>query len=105
VDPIKEMTPLRKNRIILVRGKEPILFDPDHGFVYKINDTAAAIYKKCDGKHSVEMINTELSEEFAGHPKAMRRDLERILKYMETQGLISWLPDRKRSTLHRKSNS
>ena len=96
------MIPVRRSRVVLVKGKEPLLFNPDAGSVYKINETALMIYELCDGKHTVNMIAKELTHAFSEDPGTIRKDLDATLKYLHEHKLLTC--KKKRSTSLRRSS-
>lgn len=80
----------RKARLQFDRhsGKHLLLY-PERGL--ELNDSGAAIAKKCDGSRSIETIVRELSEEFAADDAmraALAHDVEAFVVDLQARGLL-----------------
>ena len=59
------LVPARRGNITVdVVDGEALLFDPDNGNTYQLNQTAFAAWKLCDGKNSNRQIATRLTETY-----------------------------------------
>ncbi len=67
-----------------------VLFNPDSNETYMLNQTAAAIWELCDGKHSVEDIVNAITEGFksGGDRTKILQDIIEFLAEGERDGYI-----------------
>ncbi len=49
-------------------GDETVLYDPELDRVHRLNPTAAAVWRHCDGNATVDDIATALRDEFGRQP-------------------------------------
>lgn len=69
-----------------------LLFDPDSGRVYLLNETAVAIWKQLDGQRTLHEVVVALDELFDGPATAVASqvvDLARLLMTIGAVGIAS----------------
>jgi hypothetical protein len=66
-----------------------LLIDPAHGISHAINATAAFIWQRCDGRHSVADMSTALQHAFEASPEVVQGDVERLLLQFSELGLLA----------------
>lgn len=78
----------RKARLKLDRhANKYMIIYPERGL--ELNDTAAAIAKKCDGTRTVAVITDELVREHAGAPReAIEVDVVAFVTELRDKGLL-----------------
>ena len=78
----------RKARLKLDRhANKYMIIYPERGL--ELNDTAAAIAKKCDGTRSVAVITDELVREHEGAPRdPIERDVMAFVTELRDKGLL-----------------
>lgn len=64
-----------------------LLFDPDTSHSYGLNPVSVFIYKRLDGKHSVEEIMTELRSACQNPPEEAEADVQLFLDDLVANGL------------------
>ncbi len=64
-----------------------LLFDPDTSHSYGLNPVSVFIYKRLDGKHSVEEIMTELRSACQNAPEEAEGDVQLFLDDLVANGL------------------
>jgi SynChlorMet cassette protein ScmD len=68
-----------------------VLFDPDSNETYGLDPVSSYIWKKLDGKHSLEEILSELDKECEGGiPEDAPKHIEEFIADMKNRGLIGY---------------
>ena len=67
-----------------------ILFDPDTGDGFTINPVGIFIWKKLDGKHTLQDIITELKKECEEVPEDVEKDCKEFLEEVIKRGLAGY---------------
>ncbi len=70
-------------------GNELLVLDRETNRLHHLNPTASWIYRRCDGRSSVENLVDALTEQFAVERDTVERDLLQTLAQLRTLGLIS----------------
>lgn len=66
-----------------------VLFDPDSGETYGLNPTSAFIWKKLDGKRSMDEIIRELNNECEGGiPEEAPKQVNDFVEDLKRRGLV-----------------
>lgn len=63
-----------------------VLFDPDSGDGFGLNPVSVFIWKRLDGKHTIENILTELRDNCEGVPDEARDHLEKFVQELVDHG-------------------
>jgi hypothetical protein len=67
---------------------ELMLFDPGSSRFFVLNQTMAFIWRRCDGRHTLATMMSQLTEEFRGVERATAEpDLHQALTEMVSLGL------------------
>jgi hypothetical protein len=69
---------------------QTIILDRPHGKLHELNATASYVWRCCDGRATVAEIVTATAREFDADPITVGRDVEDILRQLESQQLIEW---------------
>jgi hypothetical protein len=70
-------------------GSELVLYDPAGGRLHVLNETAAAVWRMCDGSLPAPLLAGRLSSEFeVKHDQDPVADVQRLLSSMFEAGLI-----------------
>jgi len=64
-----------------------VLFDPDTSHSYGLNPVSVFIYKRLDGKHSIDEIMTELRFACQNAPEEAETDVRQFLDDLVAKGL------------------
>ena len=67
-----------------------ILFDPDTGDAFGVNPIGVRIWKRLDGKHSVEDILKDLQDGYEDVPNEAESDLEEFIEGLVQRGLAGY---------------
>ncbi|MGE5240747.1 MAG: PqqD family protein [Bacteroidota bacterium] len=83
------MIPLRRTDLItrLIEG-EVVILDREAGKVHQLNPTASCVWNSCDGSSSVGSIAERLAATFDVAPEAALRDVEVLVRELESLGLL-----------------
>jgi pyrroloquinoline quinone biosynthesis protein D len=65
-------------RLLLVRGRE----------AFELDDVAALIWSKCDGRTKEDEIVATVAEEYAVDERTAREDLQGFVAELRTKGLL-----------------
>ena len=65
-----------------------LLYDTQAAIAYPVTQTASAVWRACDGAHSVEQIVDKLHEEFDAEREAIAEDVRKLLEDLESRGLL-----------------
>jgi len=76
------------NTVLQEVGDELLVLDRETNRLHHLNPTASWIYRRCDGRSSVEDLIDALIERFAIERETVERDLLRTLAELGTLGLI-----------------
>ena len=80
---------LREDLIIRQVDDDFVIYDPLRDRTLLLNLTAAAVLDHCDGDHTVEEMASEIARIFAVEALDIRADVESIVAYLVTHGLLS----------------
>ena len=67
-----------------------ILFDPDTGDAFGLNPIGVHIWKRLDGKHSVNDILKDLQEGLEDVPEEAEGDLQEFVDDLVQRGLVGY---------------
>jgi SynChlorMet cassette protein ScmD len=67
-----------------------ILFDPDTGNAFGLNPVGVFIWKRLDGRHSLEDIGKELRQNAEGVPEEAKGHLKEFIGSLVEQGLAGY---------------
>ena len=67
-----------------------ILFDPDTGDGFGLNPISVFIWKRLDGKHSIQDILKELREESDDVPETAGQDIEDFIEELVEKGYAGY---------------
>jgi pyrroloquinoline quinone biosynthesis protein D len=67
---------------------EVVILDRANGTVHRLNATAAAIWKLCDGEHSVAAIAEHIDAAYDQAPDDVRGEVSRTIVDFERLGLL-----------------
>ena len=67
-----------------------ILFNPDTADAVGTNPVGVAVWKLLDGKHSIDEINTEIKDQFAGVPDAAPKEILAFIKDLTKRGFVGY---------------
>jgi len=66
-----------------------VLFNPDTADAVGINPVGVAVWKRLDGRHSIEQIVAEMHDEFTEMPEQAGEAISRFLQQLSENGFIS----------------
>jgi len=66
-----------------------VLFNPDTADAVGINPVGVAVWKRLDGRHSIEQIVAEMLEEFIEMPEQAGEEISRFVQQLSENGFIS----------------
>ena len=73
-------------------GTDGILLDPRSGDYFQVDDVGITIWKRMDGRKTVEKIVEELSSDFCSEEGDMVKDTIEFMERLVGEGLISVEP-------------
>lgn len=65
-----------------------VILMTDSGQLYSCNDTAEAFLRRMDGDRTVAAIAGEIGEEFDVEPNVLLADLEDLISYLTSEGVV-----------------
>ncbi len=65
-----------------------LLYDTEAAIAYPVTETAALVWRACDGTHSVEQIVEKLHAEFDAPQETIADDVSKLLDDLTSKGLI-----------------
>jgi len=65
-----------------------VLFDPDTANAVGVNPVGVAIWKRLDGKHSLEQIAEEIRDMFSKIPEKIGEDVAVFIQQLADAGMI-----------------
>jgi len=65
-----------------------LLYDTEEAVAYPVTETASAVWRACDGEHSVEQIVDKLHEQFDAERETIAEDVGKLLADLESRGLV-----------------
>lgn len=65
-----------------------VLFDPDTANAVGVNPVGVAIWKRLDGKHSLDQIAAEIREIFTETPEKVGEDVSAFVQQLLDAGMI-----------------
>lgn len=68
---------------------EAVILDPSGRQIHHLNETAAFIWLRCDGRTSVEALGRQLAAAYDVDPAAADRDLAAALLELQRRELLS----------------
>jgi hypothetical protein len=77
----------RKSEIIERGGEELLLFDPDKGKLYELNDTGRFIWEHLDGSHTLSDVISGMRDQYEEDPE-MEEDIRDYINKMLEEELI-----------------
>jgi len=69
-------------------GAERVVYEPQSHEVAFLNETAAWIFQRCDGSHTVAQILAAMQAEFEAPAEVLRRDLLATLAMLHGKSLL-----------------
>jgi len=86
----KDYTPIAKADIEKSQmGDETLLYNSDKDKVTVLNKTAAAVWRLCDGKHTVSQITEKISESFDPPEDCdVAGDVEAAIQKLKQDGIL-----------------
>ena len=67
---------------------ETLLLNRERQLVHQLNTTATYIWERCDGRHSLGDIATELGQAFEIDADTVTRDVAAAVRQLEAAGLV-----------------
>ena len=67
-----------------------VLFDPDTGDAFGLNPVSVFVWKRLDGKHSIQDILKELREESDDVPETAGQDIEDFIEELVEKGYAGY---------------
>ncbi|MFQ5647005.1 MAG: PqqD family protein [bacterium] len=67
---------------------EAVLLNLESGHYFSLNETARFVWERCDGKHNLEDILSELCRQFEVTRKQAAADIEKLTKELLEEGLL-----------------
>lgn len=67
-----------------------VLFDPDSGNAFGLNPTGVFIWKRLDGRHTIQEILKELRESCPDAPDEAAAHLQEFIRRLVEQGLAGY---------------
>lgn len=67
-----------------------VLFDPDTGNAFGLNPVGVFIWKRLDGRHTIEDIQKELRQSCESVPKNAKVHLKDFIRSLVEQGLAGY---------------
>lgn len=74
-------------------GGEAVIFDPESGVYYGLNEVGAAIFERIREPHAVHAVVEALLEEYEVGADRLRHDVVALLEEMEAKGLVRVGPE------------
>ena len=65
-----------------------VLFNPDTAEAVGLNPVGAAVWKRMDGRHSLEEIITGLKDEFNDVPETVLEEMEKFVEMLVEHGFV-----------------
>ena len=65
-----------------------VLFDPDTANAVGVNPVGVAIWKRLDGKHSLDQIAAEIRDVFSETPDKVNEDVSAFVQQLLDAGMI-----------------
>ncbi len=79
------MNRLMANPVVVLREEFDdwaVLFNPDSGKAVGVNPTGVAVWKRLDGRHTLEEIVAEIAQLFSNPPETIQADVERFAQQL-----------------------
>ena len=67
-----------------------VLFNPDTADAVGINPVGVAVWKRMDGKRSLEEIITEVKEKFEGVPESVLEEVTAFVNDLTEKGFVGY---------------
>lgn len=68
---------------------ELVILDRERQLVHQLNQTASYIWERCDGRHTVAAIATDVARDFDVDREAAARDVAHAVRQLEAAGLVA----------------
>lgn len=95
----EKMFHINKGIIFQKINDEFIGFDTDKSYIYTFNKTAEYIFKKLKSGWNEEKIIQAMGEKYESNPSTLRKDVIRIITYMEGHSILKRINSRQ---VHKK---
>lgn len=84
--------PIAKQSVVLREEFDDwaILFDPETGNAFGINPVGVLVWKRLDGKHSIQGIVKELNDTCEGVPEGAEEHVAELIKDLVDKGLAGY---------------
>jgi SynChlorMet cassette protein ScmD len=89
----KDETLLTANPLLVLREEFDdwaVLFDPDTGDAFGLNPVSVFVWKRLDGKHTIQDILKELREESDDVPETAGQDIEEFIEELVEKGYAGY---------------
>jgi PqqD family protein of HPr-rel-A system len=81
--------PLRKLNVVENElDREAVLFNPDTGATHRLNETALAVWRQCNGRIAVRQIADGLNEKYDVDPETALQHVEQLIVVFAEAGLL-----------------
>ena len=67
-----------------------LLFDPDRNDVFGLNPVSAFIWKRLDGKHSIDDLLSDIKTDFNSVPDCVRDDVSGFISDLVKKGFANY---------------
>jgi hypothetical protein len=67
---------------------EVLLFDPRGGNTYRLNQTALAVWRRCDGRTTTEEIAEQFTQAYEVEFETAHDDVEQLVAFFGQAGLL-----------------
>ena len=82
------IAPLRRDDVAVAEIDGEVVFsDPDNGHTYHLNETAFAVWKRCDGRTTTLEIADALTAEYDVDFETALDDVEQLVAFFAQNGL------------------
>jgi hypothetical protein len=72
-----------------VLDEQVVLYDPADGATYRMNETALAVWRKCDGHRTIRELAEDMTREFDVELDAALDDVEQLAALFAESDLIA----------------
>lgn len=86
-DPV--VPPRRQDLAEYVLDDQVVLYDPADGATYRMNETALAVWRQCDGQKTIRELAENITREFDVELDAAMDDVEQLAALFAESDLIS----------------
>ena len=89
-DPV--VPPRRNDLAEYVLDEQVVLYDPADGATYRMNETALAVWRQCDGQQTIRQLAESVTREFDVEFDAALDDVEQLAALFAESDLIARQP-------------